>query len=311
MTLAILTHDAAFAHVMPPGHPERAERMHAVRAVLDAEPFAALPRLAVEPAPDAFLLRGHPRRHLERLAAAAPAEGFAQLDPDTWMSPGTLDAARLAAGAVMQAVDAVLDGEARRAFVAMRPPGHHAEPETPMGFCLFGNVALGALHAIHAHGLERVAVIDFDVHHGNGTQALLRDEPRAVFVSSHQMPLWPGTGAPGETGPHGTIVNLPLRPGTDGAARREAMAPVLERLHAWAPELVLLSAGFDADARDPLAELDWGPEDFAEATREAVALAEAHAGGRVVSALEGGYDLAALGEGVAAHLGALMEGADG
>jgi acetoin utilization deacetylase AcuC-like enzyme len=193
----------------------------------------------------------------------------------------------------------------------MRPPGHHAEPETPMGFCLFGNVALGALHAIHAHGLERVAVIDFDVHHGNGTQALLRDEPRAVFVSSHQMPLWPGTGAPGETGPHGTIVNLPLRPGTDGAARREAMAPVLERLHAWAPELVLLSAGFDADARDPLAELDWGPEDFAEATREAVALAEAHAGGRVVSALEGGYDLAALGEGVAAHLGALMEGADG
>jgi acetoin utilization deacetylase AcuC-like enzyme len=310
MTLVLLTHEAALAHEMPPGHPERADRIRAVRALLD-EAYADLPRIAPAPAPDAFLLRGHPRRHLDRLAAAAPRAGLAQLDPDTWMSPGTLHAARLGAGAAMQAVDAVLGGRARRAFVAMRPPGHHAEAERPMGFCLYGNVGLAALHAIHHHGLSRVAVVDFDVHHGNGTQALLADEPRALFVSSHQMPLWPGTGAAGETGPHGTLVNLPLAPGSGGAARRAAMAPVLERLDAWAPELVLISAGFDADARDPLAQLEWGPEEFAEATAELTALARAHAGGRVVSCLEGGYDLAALREGVAAHLDVLGEGADG
>ena len=308
MTL-VITHTDALDHVTPPGHPEQVARL---RAVLDALEGMALDRAEAREATDAQLLRCHPQDYLDRIAAAVPAEGWTQLDADTFLSPGSWRAARLAAGAACQAVDAVLDEEAGNAFVAMRPPGHHAERATPMGFCLLGTVAIAARHAMEAHGLTRVAVVDFDVHHGNGTQDLLWDEPRARFWSTHQMPLWPGTGDPSETGPHGTIANLPLPPGSDGAAFRRAMEDVvLPGLDAFAPELVLVSAGFDAHRADPLAQLEWETEDFAWATERLCDAARAHAGGRLVSCLEGGYDLRALAEAAAAHVDVLRRRTDG
>ena len=308
MTL-LLTHPDADAHVTPPGHPERVDRLVAVR---DALAGMDLAREAPEEADDADLLRCHPRAHLDRLAAAAPAEGWAQLDADTWLSPGSLRAARLAVGAAIRAVDAVVAGEHGSAFVAMRPPGHHAEAEVPMGFCLFGTVAIAAKHALDAHGLGRVAVVDFDVHHGNGTQALLWDEPRALFVSTHQSPLWPGTGAASETGAHGNVLNVPLPPGSDGAHMRRRMEEVvLPRLDAFAPQLVLVSAGFDAHRDDPLAGLDWDVDDFAWITGRLCDVADAHAGGRVASCLEGGYDTRALAASAAAHVEVLRRREDG
>jgi acetoin utilization deacetylase AcuC-like enzyme len=233
-----------------------------------------------------------------------PAEGAAPLDPDTWLSPGSLVAARRAAGGACAAVDAAMAGEGP-AFVATRPPGHHAEPARAMGFCFFSHAAVAARRAIEVHGLERVAVCDFDVHHGNGTQAALWDEPRARFVSSHQMPLYPGTGAPDERGAHDQIRNLPLRPGAGGATFARAWDEALGWLDGWAPELVIVSAGFDAHADDPLGGLRLVEADFAAITRRLVALAERYAGGRVVSLLEGGYDLAALGRSARAHAEAL------
>jgi len=200
------------------------------------------------------------------------------------------------------------DPGCRPAFVAMRPPGHHAERETAMGFCLFGNVAAGAKHALDHHGLSRVAVVDFDVHHGNGTQDLLWDEPRALFFSSHQMPLWPGTGRPDETGVQDNVVNLPLAPESDGAQmRRVYEREVFPRLRAFAPELILISAGFDAHRADPLAELNWEVEDFIWLTEQLCDIAGECCAGRVVSVLEGGYDLEALGASVAAHVKTLKE----
>jgi acetoin utilization deacetylase AcuC-like enzyme len=214
-------------------------------------------------------------------------------------------------GAACRAVDAVLSGEVANAFAATRPPGHHAEAETTMGFCLFGNVAIAAKRALDYHGLSRVAVVDFDVHHGNGTQALLWDEPRVRFVSSHQMPLWPGSGRRDESGAHGQILNIPLRPGSHGGPMRTAYtAQAFPMLDAFAPELVLISAGFDAHAADPLAGLDWETDDFAWLTRHLCDLAARHCSGRVVSVLEGGYDLAALGQSVAAHVRVLMDHAN-
>ncbi len=298
MTL-LLTHSDADLHVNPPGHPEQVARLDAVRRTLaDMD----LTREEPEEAEGADLLRCHPQDYIDRIAAAVPTEGWAQLDADTHLSPGTLRAARLAVGAAIRAVDAVMTGEHRNAFVAMRPPGHHAETATPMGFCLFGTVAIAAKHALDVHGLERVAVIDFDVHHGNGTQDLLWDEPRALFVSSHQSPLWPGTGAASETGPHDTIVNVPLPPGSDGSVFRARIAPALARLDAFAPQLVLVSAGFDAHRDDPLAQLEWDEDDYVWITERLCDLADAQAGGRLVSCLEGGYDLGALATSVAAHV---------
>ena len=204
----------------------------------------------------------------------------------------------------------VLDGDAGNAFCATRPPGHHAEMETPMGFCLFGTVAIGAKHALERHGLSRVAVVDFDVHHGNGTQALLWDENRAFFATSQQMPLWPGSGEPSERGAHDNILNVPLAPGTDGYEMRDAYThDIFPRLRAFEPELILISAGFDAHADDPLANLNWRTEDFAWLTQEICAIANETCAGRVVSTLEGGYDLAALAESVTAHVKALQEAA--
>lgn len=304
MTTALFTHDDAFHHVTPPGHPERVDRLRAVAAGLAGLP---LDRREAPLAHDADILRCHPAAYLDSVRAAVPDEGWAALDADTMLSPGSWAAALRAVGGVCAAVDAVIAGEVANAFVAMRPPGHHAERQTPMGFCLFGNVAIGAKRALDHHGLSRVAVVDFDVHHGNGTQDLLWDEARALFFTSQQMPLWPGTGDPSERGAHGQIVNIPLAPGSDGAVMRAAYATALDRLRDWRPELILISAGFDAHADDPLAGLMWQAGDFAWLTHQLCDIAEEVCGGRVVSALEGGYDLAALQASVAAHVGVLEE----
>jgi acetoin utilization deacetylase AcuC-like enzyme len=312
MTTALVSHSDCLDHVTPHGHPERADRLRRVLEALAGEEFHYLARVDAPLAEDEHILRVHPAAHLRAIEAASPADGFFSIDADTYMCPGSLRAARRAAGAVVRAVDMVMSGEVANAFCAVRPPGHHAEPETAMGFCLFGNVAIGAMHAIAAHGLERVAIVDFDVHHGNGTQALLWNEARVAFASIQQMPLYPGTGHPDERGAHGQIVNVALRPGAGGAEFRAAMeARVLPAIEAHRPELVLISAGFDAHARDPLANLNLVEADFAWATRALCRIAARHAGGRVVSTLEGGYDLNALAASVAAHVRVLMDEAHG
>ncbi len=304
MTL-IYAHPIASLHRTPPGHPERVDRVEAVERGLAG---LNLTRHDSPVADEADLLRCHPQAYLDRIRTAEPATGSVQLDPDTWMSPGSCEAALRAVGGACAAVDAVLGGEAKNAFVLARPPGHHAETATPMGFCLFGTVAIAAKRALDHHGLNRVAVVDFDVHHGNGTQDLLWNEPRALFVSSQQMPLWPGTGDRSETGTYGQILNIPLAPYSDGMVMRAAYdAEVFPALDAWKPELILISAGFDAHADDPLAQLDWREDDYAWLTRRLCDLADLHALGRVVSCLEGGYDLAALTASVAAHMGVLQE----
>lgn len=302
-----LTHDSGLAHVTPPGHPEQVARLEAIYAALRHPDFDTLDRRVAPLAAEAEVLRCHPGAYLERVKAARPAVGWAQLDGDTFMAPGSYEAALRAIGGLNSAVDAVLAGEARTAFVAMRPPGHHAETATAMGFCLFGTVSVSARYALEVHALPRVAVLDFDVHHGNGTQDLLWDEPRAMFVSSHQMPLYPGTGSAGERGAHGQVLNLPLPPGSDGREMRGHWEAALERVRAFAPELILVSAGFDAHRDDPLAGLNWSEADFAWITHAICDTADDCCGGRVVSSLEGGYDLPALAASVAAHVRVLME----
>jgi acetoin utilization deacetylase AcuC-like enzyme len=308
MTTLLLTHPDALAHVTPDGHPEQVARMRAVLTALDGPDFAALARAEAPLAEDALVRLCHPQEYLDAIRDAIPQSGTRQLDEDTHVSAGSLKAALRAVGGACAAVDQVMAGAARNAFVAMRPPGHHAETARTMGFCLFGTVAIAARHAMQAHGLSRVAVVDFDVHHGNGTQDLLWNEKRALFVSSHQMPLWPGTGTPNERGAHGQVINVPLRPGTDGAAfRRIYEDAVLPQLDRFAPDLLLISAGFDAHHADPLAQLELDEADFAWVTGALCDIAARHAGGRVVSVLEGGYDLPALGASVAAHVKVLME----
>lgn len=308
MTTGLWTHEAFSGHVTPPGHPEQVARLTYAERALSDERFAGLVRFQAPIADDAALLRCHPQSYIDHIVAAEPATGWRQLDADTHMSPGSVEAARRAVGGVIAAVDAVMAGDLGNAFVAARPPGHHAEREAPMGFCLFGTVAIAAKHALDHHGLSRVAVVDFDVHHGNGTQDLLWDEPRAVFFSSHQSPLWPGTGAEDERGAHDTIFNIPLEPDSGGATMRAAYeGRVFPVLRALKPELILISAGFDAHLADPLAQLRWRTEDFAWITARLCDLADEMCQGRVVSALEGGYDLDALAASVAAHVDVLME----
>ncbi len=307
MTTLLYSHSAAAAYPNPRGHAERVERIHAVNAALAAPEFGALVRREAPAGADEEVLRCHPARYLAALRAQVPAEGLVQLDPDTYLAPGTLDAALRAVGGAVAAVDAVLGSEAANAFVAMRPPGHHAETERPMGFCLFGTVAIAAMRALDHHRLARVAVLDFDVHHGNGTQALLWNEGRAFFASSQQMPLWPGTGEASEQGAHGQVMNVGLAPGSGGTEMRRAWGGILTRAAGFKPELVIVSAGFDAHRADPLAELNWDEADYDWLTRAICDLADASARGRVVSCLEGGYDLAALGSSVAAHVAVLME----
>jgi acetoin utilization deacetylase AcuC-like enzyme len=299
--MLVFSHTDCTGHLTPDGHPERAERLAAVERGLAG---LAVERRECPLAEEADVMRCHPARYLQRVKGAVPDKGLAQLDADTYLSPGSYDAALRAVGGMCAAIDAVVSGEAKTAFVAGRPPGHHAERETAMGFCLFGTVAIGAKRALDHHRLSRVAVVDFDVHHGNGTQDLLWDEARCLYVSSHQMPLYPGTGRPDERGGHGQVLNVPLREGSGGAAMREVYErAVFPKLAAWNPELLLVSAGFDAHADDPLAGLDWQAEDYRWLTGRLCDFA----GGRVVSTLEGGYDLDALAASVAAHVGVLEE----
>ena len=306
MTTRLYTHAACLGHDMGPGHPERPARLQAIMAALEAEPFQYLERAEAPLATVEQLCRVHPQRYVQSILQSVPAAGLFALDPDTTLSPGSGEAALRAAGAACAAVDAVAAGEVANAFCAVRPPGHHAEPGTAMGFCLFNNVAVGALQARAVHGLRRVAVVDFDVHHGNGTQAMFEGDPEAFYASTHQMPLYPGTGAASETG-LGNICNAPLPPYAGSEEFRAAMeSRILPALDRFRPDFLLISAGFDAHRADPLANLELEEEDFVWATDRLLAVADRHAGGRVVSTLEGGYDLDALAASAAAHVLALM-----
>ena len=307
MSTIFLTHESGLSHVTPTGHPERVDRLHAIYAALRDAEFEPLHRRTAPEADPDEVLRCHPKAHLDRIRDASPASGWAQLDPDTFLAPASYEAALRAVGGIEAAVDSVLKGEASNAFLAMRPPGHHAERDRAMGFCLFGTVAIAAKYALDHHGLDRVAVLDFDVHHGNGTQDLLWDEARAMFVSSHQMPLYPGSGHADERGAHGQISNLPLGPGSGGHEMRAAWEGALATVAEFGPDLILVSAGFDAHRDDPLANLNWTEADFAWITHAICDLADDCCGGRVVSSLEGGYDLDALAASVAAHVKVLME----
>jgi acetoin utilization deacetylase AcuC-like enzyme len=306
MTTWLFTHEACLAHDPGRHHPESPARLNAVLAGLSGPAFAALVRREAPLAERADIERAHAQHFVAAMLAAIPAAGHAAVDADTILSPGSGEAALRAAGAVVAAVDAVIAGAAGNAFCAVRPPGHHAESARAMGFCLFNNIAIGAYRARAVHGLARVAVIDFDVHHGNGTQAIFEADPHFFYGSTHQSPLYPGTGASDETGV-GNIVNMPLPPHAGSAEFRRAFeAVILPALAAFAPELVLISAGFDAHRADPLAQLDLVEADFAWVTERLCACAARHCQGRVVSSLEGGYDLDALAASAAAHVGALM-----
>jgi acetoin utilization deacetylase AcuC-like enzyme len=306
MTTALITHAACFDHDTGPGHPESSARLVAVLEALAEPRFATLMRREAPRATIDQIARCHPRAFVEAVLAAIPDEGYAMLDGDTIASPGSGEAALRAAGAVIDAVDAVIDGSCDNAFCAVRPPGHHAEAMAAMGFCLFNNVAIGARHAIAAHGLDRIAVFDFDVHHGNGTQHLFEADPRLFYASTHQWPFYPGSGGAEERG-CGNILNLPLPAGAGSAAFRAAIVDhLLPALGQFRPDLLMISAGFDAHREDPLASLCLDEDDYRWATEQLVAFADAQCGGRVVSALEGGYNLAALGRSAAAHVAALM-----
>lgn len=307
MTVLYLTHRDCALHDMGEGHPESPDRLRAIWQALDREEFGELIRDQPDEATREQLERAHPADYVEAILRIRPAEGeMVPLDGDTLMNAHSARAALLAAGAAVQAVDEVCTGQVRRAFCATRPPGHHAEHRRPMGFCLFANAVIAARHAQAAHGVARVAVCDFDVHHGNGTQDVVGGDPSILFVSSHQMPLYPGTGAAEETG-CGNVVNAPLRPGSGGEAFRAAWAGTLiPAIRAFAPGLIVISAGFDAHARDPLAQLRLTEADFAWVTEALCAVAQENCDGRVVSLLEGGYDLHALAASTAAHLRALL-----
>ena len=303
--LRVYTHPSSHLHVTPPGHPERVARIQAVDRLLQTLPYNSLDRAEAPAATDEQLLRAHTARYLDMIVTNVPERGWVSLDPDTHMCPDSETAARHAAGSNVAAVEAVLAGEAGAAFCAVRPCGHHAERERAMGFCLYSSIAVGALHALDALGVGRVAIIDFDVHHGNGTQDVFWQDARVLFASTHQMPLFPGTGRASETGA-GNIVNVPLAPMTGGAEMRAAFEDhVLPAVRAHAPELVMISAGFDAHRDDPLASLQWTAEDFCWATERICELTAECCDGRVVSTLEGGYDLDGLAESLAAHLDVL------
>jgi acetoin utilization deacetylase AcuC-like enzyme len=307
MSTLYLHHSAALDHQTPLGHPERPDRIRAIERALEHERFASLVREAAPRASADDLTLAHPEDYVRAIAEAAPREGMVRIDADTSMSPGSYEAILRAAGGAVKAVDEVMTGKVDNAFCAMRPPGHHAERVQAMGFCFFNNAAIAARHAQRAHGAERVAIVDWDVHHGNGSQDIFWSDASVMYCSTHQMPLYPGTGALSERGEHNTIVNAPLRPGDGGDIFRDAFeTALLPRLEDFRPDLVVISAGFDAHWRDPLANINLTEEDFGWATKKLMDLAQRHAQGRVVSLLEGGYDLEGLARSVEAHLVALM-----
>ncbi len=306
MTTFLYTHPACLDHDPGRHHPESPARLRAVLAALDDPEFARLERREAPEAAREDLMRVHSRRHVEGILAAVPKTGHIAIDADTVLSSASGEAALRAAGAVVAAVDAVVANQADNAFCAVRPPGHHAEPQRAMGFCLFNNAAIGALRAREVHGLARVAVVDFDVHHGNGTQAAFEGDGSLFYASTHQYPLYPGTGATSETGV-GNIVNVPLRPISGSNQFRHGVAQrILPALDAFRPELVLVSAGFDAHRSDPLAQLMLEEADYTWVTERLLEIACRHAAGRLVATLEGGYDLAALAASAAAHVRVLM-----
>jgi acetoin utilization deacetylase AcuC-like enzyme len=306
MTTVVFTHQACLEHDPGSHHPESPDRLRAVLAGLAQPEFAALERRQAPRAELDEVMRVHPRAFIEAVLAAVPQRGHAPLDADTSLSPRSGEAALRAVGAVCAAVDAVVAGEADNAFCAVRPPGHHAEAGRAMGFCLFNSVAIGAQRARQKHGLERAAIIDFDVHHGNGTQAIFENNPHVFYASTHQSPLYPGTGARGDTGV-GNVVNVPLRPMSGSVEFRRAFNEfILPALEDFRPDFILISAGFDAHRADPLAQLMLVEEDYAWVTERLMACAARHCEGRIVSTLEGGYDLDALAKSAAAHVRALM-----
>jgi acetoin utilization deacetylase AcuC-like enzyme len=307
MTTLLLSHPASLDHLTPPGHPERPDRIRAVNKVLAEQRFDALVRgEAPEGSLDSVTLC-HNEHYVEELRHIAPSSGLIYIDGDTAMSPGTWEAVMRGVGGAVAATDAVMSGAQDNAFVAIRPPGHHAETGKPMGFCFFDNAAIAARHAQRKYGITRAAVVDFDVHHGNGTQDIFWADPTVMYCSTHQMPLFPGTGASGERGEHDNIVNAPLASEDGGDKFRAAFQNViLPNLRKFSPELIIVSAGFDAHYRDPLASLNLRAEDFGWVTRQLMEQAYASAGGRIVSVLEGGYDLQGLQESVAAHVTALL-----
>lgn len=308
MTTRLYTHPIHLEHLMPAGHPERPDRMRAVERILGEERFSTLDRVQSPQGDEATILYAHPQHHLDRVRAAIPAEGLARIDSDTCVSPKSLQAALTAIGAANAAIDDVFAGTADNVFVAARPPGHHAEKDTAMGFCLFNTAAIAARHAQKAYGAERVAIVDWDVHHGNGTQDVFWDDPTVLYCSTHQMPLYPGTGAKDETGA-GNIVNAPLAPDTGGDVFRDAfLSRVLPEIDRFQPDLIIISAGFDAHHRDPLASINLVEDDFDWATGMLMDRAGRWSGNRLVSLLEGGYDLQGLAFSVAAHVSRLMKG---
>ncbi len=310
MTTVLITHPAFLNHDTGDSHPERSDRMRAIDKALAGDAFEPLKRRSASLRDDdqTYTAMAHRKEHIAEVSEFAEhvESGHKYLDADTVVSPGTWEAARRAVGAGLDAVDIVMSGDAANAFCQVRPPGHHAESHRAMGFCLFNNVAIAAHYARHRYGAERVAVVDFDVHHGNGTQEIFWSDKDLFYGSTHQMPLFPGTGALRETGV-GNIFNAPLRAG-DGRERFEDAfrSRILAPLHNFAPDLVLISAGFDAHRRDPLGGLELVEQDFHWATESLTEVARRHANGRIVSMLEGGYDLTGLAQSVAAHVTALM-----
>ena len=309
MSTLFLSHPACLEHQTPLGHPERPDRLRAIERALEDEKFQMLAREQAPMAPAEIVALCHPMDYIESIRNASPDEGMVQLDADTSMSPGSLEAALRAVGGGVRAVDEVMSGKATNAFVAVRPPGHHAEVARPMGFCLFNSAAIAARYAQKKHGAERVAIVDFDVHHGNGSQDIFWSDKSVMYCSTHEMPLYPGTGSITERGEFNTVVNAPLRAGDGGEQFKQAMEGVIfPRLREFKPDLIVISAGFDAHTRDPLANLNLVEADFAWVTKKLMDIADGSAKGRIVSMLEGGYDLQGLSRSVAAHVTALMRG---